>query len=217
MHAAPMLCSPMRLPAPPLSNVPRAIHRELGASRLIGGGARRWRRRPILTNLCCVTHAIHLPVRLAVLADAFACSSVQRPASHCSYCRSGARGESSHHPSLLACACASLQYAVSTPASGCEGRLRCIGSSGRILPSAGKDGRCDGRAPNVRTFLCASPRVCLHHLCSSARALNSTESRPNQYIQGKKGERCLEAGESEPELADSLRSPSRPPAAISAR
>ena len=148
-HAAPMLCSPMRLPAPPFSNVPRAIHRELGASRLIGGVARRWRRRPILTNLCCVTHAIHLPVRLAVLADAFACSSVQRPASHCSHCRSGARGESSHHPSLLACACASLQYAVSTPASGCEGRLRCIGSSERIHSSAGKDRRCDGSTPDA--------------------------------------------------------------------
>ena len=52
MHAAPMLCSPMRLPAPPLSNVPRAIHRELGASRVVGGVAGRWqrRRRPIPTN-----------------------------------------------------------------------------------------------------------------------------------------------------------------------
>ena len=83
MHAAPMLCSPIRLPAPPFSNVPRAIHRELGASRLIGRVARRWRRRPILTN----------------------------QASACAWC------------------------------------TRCIGSSGRILASAGKDGHYDYNTP----------------------------------------------------------------------
>ena len=44
-HVAPMLCSPMRLPAPPLSNVQSAIHRELGASRLVGRAARPRPRR----------------------------------------------------------------------------------------------------------------------------------------------------------------------------
>ena len=58
----------------------RAIHRELESSRPIGGVARRWRRRPILApafSLCWVAHAIRLPVRLPVLADAFACTTAQ--------------------------------------------------------------------------------------------------------------------------------------------
>ena len=77
MHAAPMLCSPMRLPAPPFSNVPRAIHRELGASRVVGGVAGRWqrRRRPIPTNQ----------------ASAYACAFCWFASATCD--ASGARGE----------------------------------------------------------------------------------------------------------------------------
>ena len=46
----------------------------------------------------------------------------------------------------------------------CKRYLRCIGSSGRILPSAGKDGRCDGRPRPMRAAPCsASLCVCLHH------------------------------------------------------
>ena len=61
MHAPPMLCSPMRWPAPPVSNVQRCvIHRELGASHLNGRVARRW-WRPLLAPALslCLAHAMH--------------------------------------------------------------------------------------------------------------------------------------------------------------
>ena len=51
-------------------------------------------------------------------------------------------------------------------ASACAWCARCIGSSGRILPSAGKDDRCDGGRQRARCtqHLCsASLCVCLHH------------------------------------------------------
>ena len=54
-HASPMLCSPMRLPATPLSNVPRAILRELGADSGVGGEGRPIRRQRARStqHLCC--------------------------------------------------------------------------------------------------------------------------------------------------------------------
>ena len=68
----------------------------------------------------------------------------------------------------------------------CERCLRCILSSGRILPSAGMDDRCDGgevrptRPPGKSGGKIPLPIY--------------SERRPNQYMQGFVGERCLEPG-----------------------
>ena len=152
----------------------RAIHRELESSRPIGGVARRW-RRPKGTGRGRAEQYLHCGSRSPAGLSA---------AAGCCPCFVSVHRELGEAPSSagwdgLAGATALLTYAclwyVQLPA---------IGSSGRILPSAGKDGRCDGRPRPMYPSCSASLCVCLHHLSVVCDRSNSSSScrRPPMLV-----------------------------------